>query len=326
MEKFSKKQPIAFLKEGDKVDDVFFVKFKKGTAQYAKGFSFELMLSDNSGKNIEFKYWGGLDEAKVKAIYDSIKADSIVRVQGRVSVYNNKMQLAANEPNKIEVLEKEQYEDSDFIKKAKKDLNAMYAMLLKEIETIENPKIKELLDSIFKDKETEQKFKKHPGAIEIHHNWVGGLLQHTLEVLEYCKTSAELFPTLDKDLLIAGALLHDIGKLEEIGVTSRIKGTSKGQLAGHLILSSIFVSNKCDELKLDEETKNKLLHIIVSHHGKPEFGSPKEPMFTEALVVYYSDELSSKAAEMAEFIETNKQSTEDDFMYHFRQKKNILLK
>ena len=143
--------------------------------------------------------------------------------------------------------------------------------------------------------------------------------------MNYCRLSWDYFPQLNKDLLIAGALLHDIGKLEEIGVTSRIKGTNKGQLTGHLILSAIFVSNKCNEFQLDEAIKNKLLHIIVSHHGKLEFGSPKEPMFPEAVAIYYADEMSSKLAEMLEFIEDAKLSTEDDFMFHRRSGKNILL-
>ncbi len=326
MEKLIKKQPINTLKEGNLVDDVFFVKFKKGMSQYSKGFSFELTLSDNSGKNIEYKYWGDNNEEKVKSIYDSIKADSIVHVQGRISVYKEKLQLATNEPFMIEVLKEGQYNESDFIKPAKKDINLMYAELLNIIDLVENPKLKELLDNIFKNKEIEIKFKNHPGAIEIHHNWVGGLLQHTLEVLNYCKTSWETFPQLNRDLLVAGALLHDIGKLEEIEVTSRIRGTKKGQLTGHLVLSTIFVDKKCGEIGMEEELKDKLLHIIVSHHGKVEFGSPKEPMSAEALAVYYADELSSKIAEMIEFIENAKSDTEDDFMFHKRNGRNILLR
>lgn len=326
MEKFTKKKKISELKEGDIVDDIFFVKFKKGMTQYAKGFSFELTLSDNGGRNIDYKYWGGQEEAKVKSLYDSIKADSIVHVQGRVSVYKDKLQLATNEPFVIKVLEEGQYNAADFVKSAKKDVNILYSRLLEAIELVENPKIKELLNLVFKDRGIEIKFKNHPGAIEIHHNWVGGLLEHTLEVLNYCKLSWETFPQLNKDLLIAGVLLHDIGKLEEISVTSRIKGTNRGQLTGHLVLSTVFVSNKCDEVKLDAETKDKLLHIIVSHHGKLEFGSPKEPMFPEAVAVYYSDELSSKIAEMIDFIEDAKLSTEDDFMFQTRSRKNIMLK
>lgn len=135
-----------------------------------------------------------------------------------------------------------------------------------------------------------------------------------------------MFPSLNKDLLIAGAMLHDIGKLEEVIVTSRIKGTNIGQLIGHLPLSIIFVSNKCDEIGLDKIQKEKLLHIITSHHGKLEFGSPKEPMIPEAVVIYYADELSSKVTEMIGFIEMAKKDTEDDFMYNKRGGKNIYLK
>lgn len=326
MQKFTKKKRISELKEGDVIDDVFFVKFKKGMNPYAKGFSFELMLSDNSGRNIDYKYWGNNDEAKVKSLYASIKADSIVHVQGKISVYKDKLQFATNEPLIIEVLKEGQYNASDFVKSAKKDIEILYSKLLESIGSVENPKLKGLLLDIFKNPEKEKKFKSHPGAIEIHHDWVGGLLEHTLEVLEYCKLSLEHFPSLNKDLLIAGALLHDIGKLDEISVTSRIKGTNKGQLIGHLALSLAFISKKCDEVGLDEGMKDKLLHIIVSHHGKPEFGSPKEPMFPEAVVVYYSDEMSSKIAEMIEFVENAKLSTEDDFMFHKRTGKNILLK
>jgi 3'-5' exoribonuclease len=326
MEKFSKKRKISEFKDGDRVDDVFFVKFKKGMAPYSKGFSFELTLSDGSGRSMEYKYWGDTNETAVRALYDSMKADSIVRVQGKVALYREKLQMTTNAPDRIEVLKPGQYDEADFVKQAKKNIDEMYGRLLDFVSEVKNPKIKELLSSVFKDKEIEGKFKKHPGAIDIHHNWVGGLMEHVLEVAEYCKKSWELYPQLDKDLLIAGALLHDIGKLEELEVTSRIKGTRKGQLTGHLVLSAVFVSNKCDEAKIDAETKDKLMHIIVSHHGKSEYGAPKEPMFPEALAVYYADELSARLAEMTEFIEESKQSTEDEFMYQKRYNKNVLLK
>ncbi len=327
MEKYAKKQQISSLKEGDAVDDVFVVKIKKGMSQYVKGYSFQLLLSDNSGKTIEYKYWGGPDEDKVKALYDSIKHDSVVHLQGKVSSYSGKLQLTTNAPFTIEVLNEEQYNKEDFVKAAKKDINKMYDELKQTIGNIENVKIKELLENVFNDPEIESKFKKHPGAIEIHHNWVGGLLQHTNEVVDICKLTSKLFPQLDKDLIIAGAILHDIGKLEELEVTSRIKGTNIGQLTGHIVLGTIYISNKIDEIKgFDKELKNKILHIMVSHHGKNGYGSPKEPMFPEAIAVYYADELSSKLDEMVEFIEDSKESTEDDFMYNRRHSRNILLR
>ena len=325
MDKFTKKQPINTLKKGDIVMDIFVVKIKKGVSPYSKGYSFTLILSDSSGKSLEYKYWGGLDEAKVTALFDSIRSDSVVLVQGRFSFYNDKPQIVANEQDMIRVLNRDEYE-TDFIKQGKKDPDGMYADLMAIIQNIEEPVYKQLLVSVFSDKSIENKIKKHPAAIEIHHNWVAGLLQHMLEIVEYCKTSLKLFPDLNPDLLITGALLHDIGKLEELEVTSRIRGTQKGQLIGHLPLGIVFISRKLDEINGSEILKNKLLHMIVSHHGKVEFGSPKEPMFPEALALYYADELSSKLTEMTEYIKEHKDSTEDDFMYHYKKGIDVLLR
>jgi len=325
MKKFQKIKKISEFKEGEFVDDIFIVKFKKGINKYANGFYFELILADNSG-NITYKYWGSNDEAKINALYDSIKPDSIVHVQGKVSLYKDKLQLVTNEPFVFEVLNEGQYDKSDFINPPRKDIDLMFKKIIEAINSVKNEKIKKLLYSIFTDREIENRFKTHPGAIEIHHNWIGGLLEHTIEVLEYCEKSFEIFPKLNRDILIAGALLHDLGKLEEIEITSRIKGTNLGQMVGHLTLGAVLVSKKCDELHVEEDIKNKLLHIIVSHHGKLEFGSPKEPMFPEALIIYYADELSSKVSEMLEFIKNAKESTEDDFMFNKRNGKNILLK
>ncbi len=302
------------------------MKIKKTMSSYAKGFFFQLLLSDNSGKTLDYRYWGSQDEKKIRELYNSIKPDSVVHVQGKVSVYNKKLQLATNEPFIIEPLKEDEYDKADFIKSARKNMDDMYSELKAAIDDVKNPDIKKLLENIFNEPAMEAKFKTHPGAIEIHHNWIGGLLEHTLEVLKYSLLSFDLFPVLDKDLLIAGALLHDIGKLDELEVTSRIKGSDSGQLIGHIVLSSIFVSNKMDKIGLDKKLKNKLLHIIVSHHGKTEYGSPKQPMFPEAVVVYYADEMSSKIAEITEFVKNSIEDTEDNFMYHRRKQHNIYLK
>ncbi|MBR9679075.1 MAG: HD domain-containing protein [Nanoarchaeota archaeon] len=314
------KKRISEIKIGEIINNFFVVKIKKGIQPYANGFSFTLLLSDETGKTVNYKYWGGTSEEKIKLIYDSIKPDSIVHVQGKAGEYNNKTQITTNEPYTIKVV----HNGLEFIKPAKKDLEKMWNELLNTISKVENPEIKKLLQKTFLNQEFAEKFKKHPGAIEIHHNWIGGLLQHTLEVLNYCKMAWHQHPELNKDLLIAGALLHDIGKLEELEVTSRIKGSKKGQLISHLVLSAIKVNEEMREL--NDDLKNKILHMIVSHHGKPEYGSPKPPMFPEALVVYYADEMSSKTSEMIEFIKDAKQDTEDDFMYSRRHNKNVLLK
>jgi 3'-5' exoribonuclease len=324
MERLTKKQPINTLKDGISVDDIFVVKIKKSIVPYVKGHSFTLILSDSSGGSIEYKYWGGQDEGKVRNLFDSIKKDSVVLVRGKVSTYHGKLQISADEQNVLKVLSPEEYE-AEFVMGPRKNVEEMYSVFLSKIGSVQNESLKALLLDTFGN-DLKEKFKKHPGAIQIHHNWIGGLLQHTLEVVEYCETAIKLNPELDRDLLLAGALLHDVGKLDELEVTSRIKGSRKGQLLGHLALGMIFLSEKLKESKLDDLLKDKLLHLLASHHGKLDFGSPKEPMTPEALALYYADELSSKLSETIEFIKENKEKTEDESMYHSKKGINIFLR
>lgn len=326
MEKLSKKKLINEYSEGEGINDIFVVKIKKGVTDYTKGYYFSLVLTDSSGKSIDYKYWGGFDEAKVKALYDTIKDDSVIYIEGQFGYYNNKPQIVSNETHSVKVVAEGQYNKEDFIKRSTKDIELMYNKLKEYIEKVQDEKLKILLNNIFS--EIEGSFKKHPAAISIHHNWVGGLLEHVLEVLRYCEVSIELYPQLNKDLLITGALLHDIGKLEEMEMTTRIKGTNKGMFSGHTFLGSIFVSNKMDELDFDEEIKNKILHMVISHHGKIEHGALKEPMFPEALALYHADKSSSKIVEMLNFVNENKDDTEDDFMPKWKKNKptNIFLR
>ncbi len=329
MEKFFKKQPISSLKQGDNVDDIFVVKIKKSVMPYKNkpGSYFQLILSDNTGKTLEYNYWGGPDDSVLKEVYSKIRSDSVIRVQGKVTVFNDKLQLTGNDNALLQVLQPGQYDAQDFIKPARKDLEGQYSKISSTIESLDDAKIKRLLLDIFNDPEIKEAFKKHPGAIENHHNWIGGLLDHTLEVVQYCELSCKMFPNLNRDLLLAGALLHDIGKLKELDVTTRIKGSTSGQLSGHLVLGTVLVHNKIDNIEgFDEGIKHKLLHMMVSHHGKLEYGSPKEPMFPEAKALNCADEMSASIACLSEFIEDAKEDTEDDFMFHPRFRKNFYLR
>ena len=323
---YRKKKFITELVDGESIKDVFVVKIKKGVSPYKDGYMFHMLLSDRTGRTIDYKYWGGTDEEKIRELYNSIPADGVIYVEGKVGSYSGRLQISSNETDMLKLLEPEEYDQSDFIMPARRNVNEMYNELLAYVGEVSNPDLRSMLEGIFNDPDIREKFKTHPAAIEIHHNWVGGLLTHTLEVLKYCLLSYKLFPAMDKDLLIAGALLHDIGKLDEIEITSRIKGSVKGQLLSHVVIGSIFVYEKCKEYNLDEELTDKLLHIVISHHGRNEYGSPKEPMTAEAITVYYADESSSKIAEMVEFIKTSREDTEDEFMYHRRKQHNIYLR
>lgn len=325
MVEFKKRKLINEYKEGEKVRDIFVVKFKKGVSSYKDGYFFSLVLTDSSGKSIDYRYWGTQNEKKVKQLYNSIKADSVIYLKGEVSEYKGKLQITSDSKDVVKPLKKDQYNPEDFIQKGTKDIEKLYEKLEQYINEITNEKMKTLLESVF-DEKVENKFKKHPAAISIHHNWIGGLLEHTLEVVKYCELSCELFPKLNKDLLITGALLHDVGKLEEMEMTTRIKGTNRGMFTGHLVLGTILISNKMNEIGMKKKTKDKILHMMVSHHGENEYGSPKKPMFPEAIALYYADEMSSKTAEMLNFIKQKKDDTEDDFMYHYKKGLNIFLR
>lgn len=324
---YSKKRLIPTMREGERVEDIFVVKIKRGFSVYSKGYSFHLILSDASGLSIDCKYWGDINESKVREVYDSIKADDVVLVKGRAEMYNGKLQMSVNPPDTIRPLVEGEFDKDEFIMAPKRDIEEMVKELQAFISGVQNPEIRNALEKVFFSGSTfMDKFKTHPGAIEIHHNWKGGLIQHTLEVAKFCELAAKLSPDLNKDLLIAGALLHDIGKVEEIETTTRIKGTRKGQLKGHIVLGFLFLSKVLEELGTSEDVKDKLLHIIISHHGHNEYGSPKQPMFAEAVAVYYADEMSSKITEMTDFIRSARDATEDEFMYHRRHNTNVFLR
>lgn len=322
---FHKKKSIDALSVGEKVDDVFVVKIKRELRPYSKGYSFHLILSDASGQSLDYAYWGGQDEDVVKGLYDSVHQDDVVRLTGRVGRYRGKLQVSADPDDVLEALEDGEFDPSDFVMPPARDPDDMFDDLMEAVRAVGQEDIRRLLVAIFSDPDIREAIKRHPGGIEIHHNRVAGLLEHELEVLSYCMLSAEFFD-LDRDLLTAGALLHDIGKLEELHMDTRIRATRGGQLLGHITQGLLMLDKFMDRMDTPPALRDKLLHMIVSHHGFNDYGSPKEPMFPEALCVHLADMLSSKLGEMETFIKKVRGTTEDEFAYYGRGHKNILLK
>ena len=179
------------------------------------------------------------------------------------------------------------------------DIEAMWKELIVYVDSIEPEPLKRLTRSLCD--ETEADFREAPAAVSIHHAYVGGLLEHTLSIMQLADALAQHYPTLDRDLLVAGAFLHDLGKMRELTSDATFAYTDEGNLVGHLVIGAMLVEDWAGELAgIDADLRLKLVHMILSHHGKKEFGSPVVPKFPEALALHFLDNLDSKLQSMFE--------------------------
>jgi 3'-5' exoribonuclease len=310
-----KSRQIPDYKPGDVVNDLFVVRFKKPVRSAKNGkYFFELKLQD-AGGDIMFKFWGSENEQAVQALYDSILSDSVIKVvNGMVGFFNDKTDMSVNEgEGKITVLKKGEYDIKDFIKISDEDPEVMLKELKTITGTVKDKELKAVINIFFNDVEFVEKFKLSPAAMYKHHGWVSGLLEHTLTVVKICDDISKYHPKLNRDLLITGAFLHDIGKIEEFETTTQIKVSDKGNMLGHISLGIQMLTKRFESLKISDITKQKLLHMLISHHGHKEFGSPKEPCFPEALLLYKVDEIDAYITQMTDY--KDDANTEDSFVY-----------
>jgi len=302
------------LKAGGVVDDLFAVRFKKPVQQYKNGYSFQIWVSD-AGGDMALKYWGEKDERKVRALFDAIDKGSVVHVVGKVNEYNGALEIHVNPTSgdKVEPLREGEYEVSDFVASTTEDVETMRTQLFAAIRKVKNEHLRRLLESFFGDEELVRRFCACPASITHHSNCIGGLLEHTLRVTKLCEFYAQQYAALDRDLLITGAILHDIGKLSEYTVTSIIGATNEGRLVGHLVIGAGMVHDACRLIEgFPPELDLKVQHMVLSSHGTPEYGSPKGPMFPEAQALALADLTDTRIEDIITVKETA--STEDDWV------------
>ena len=294
-------QYINSLKENDKVKSVYLVKEKSiGMAKTGNQFC-SLILQDKTGV-MNAKIWD-YDNAsdEIKAIGPS----EFVLVNGYIKVFNNQNQMTIDA---IRVAKEAEFNQNDYFKISKYDPAKMMKEFDDIIASIKNPHYKKVLEMIFiDDKEFRDRFIKHQGGKSVHHSFVHGLLEHSLSVAKLVQKVVDNYDDLNKDLTVSGALLHDIGKVYETSDYPKNDYTDEGQLIGHIIKGYYIVSNKMDTIKgMPEIEKTELLHLILSHHGQLEFGSPKLPSLMEAQVLAFCDNLDAKVQIMREGIENAK--------------------
>lgn len=240
-------------------------------------------LQDNSG-SIEGKKWKINDE-DIKIF----EVGKVVMVEGEVYTYKTDLQMkilsASNVPLEVGDL-------NNFLESAPEERNKLLEEFASYLNEIDSKSIKAVLNEVFKDCLTS--FSIYPAASRNHHEYVSGLIYHTVSMLRIAKALVLIYPNLDKNYLYAGIMLHDVGKIEELSGPSIPKYTIKGKLIGHISIASNWVSEACEKLNIDEEISTILNHIILSHHGQKEFGSPIEPLTREAQLITLIDNIDSK--------------------------------
>src|SRR5215831_2243521 len=247
-----------------------------------------LELGDCSG-TIEARMWDQFEAAA-----KGINRDDFVKVQARVEIYKNRPQLAVMQ---VRLAKPEEIDLADFLPQTKADVVKLYAQLLEYAASIANPWLKKLVAGILNDPAIAARYKRAPAAKVMHHAYLGGLLEHVISLCGLAKLVAAHYPELDADLLLTAAILHDVGKLDELCYERTIGYTVEGHLLGHIVMEVQTVSKAMEAIEgFSANLKTVVQHLLISYHGEYEFGFPKLPMIREALVFHYLDDLDSKIA------------------------------
>lgn len=312
---------IEDLEENRKLEAPFSVKYKKPPREYKKGWMFSLGLSDKTGE-IEARYWGGENKGHVERVYEQVNPGDVLNIKGRCSKFKDRLQINIEE-EEGSIKKADEFDIEDFVESSGRDREEMWGELKSKLNSIQNPNLKKLVEEFLKDEGFVEEYKKAPAAMFYHHAYLGGLMEHVLNMIALSETLKERYDSLDMDLLKIGCFIHDIGKLEEFKVTSNIKQSRKGLLTGHISIGQEILLGKIKNIEeFPENLKNKLVHILISHHGKKEYGSAKTPTFPEAGAIYYLDELDSKTRQ---YIDLKEDADTDDFHIYTKRFGQIYL-
>lgn len=282
---------IADFQDGQTVATLFLVREKEIRTSARTGKSWlRVALADRTG-TIEAKMWDNYT-----GLLETFASEDIVRVRGRVKLYNNAKELTIEQ---ILIAVETDYVLDDFLPHTKHDVEKLFAQLREEMTGVKNPWLRKLLESFVNDPECAAKLKRAPAAMTMHHAYLGGLLEHIVSLCALAKHIAQHYPEIDADLLLTGIVLHDIGKTQELSYSRAIGYTDEGQLLGHIVIGLGMVQRRIDAIPDFPKPLAALVeHLIVSHHGELEFGSPKLPSVREAVLLHHLDDLDSKMAAM----------------------------
>lgn len=280
---------IISLSKGDPLDHFLLVrKLEIRVTKNGKEF-LSLELGDKSTV-VAANVWD--DNPAFKSFRDSLNTGQVVKIKGSIDEYQGTTQI------KIDSIrlpkQSENISPSDFLPKSKHELTVMLDEFRQRIKKINDDQISNLLNAVFNE-ERLAKYCAAPAGKMWHHAYISGLIEHTLEIIKICDLMCNIHPEINRDLLIAGAMLHDFGKIEELTFDSAFDYTDKGKLLGHIVIAALIVNDEMNNINnFPDELKNNLLHLVLSHQGKLEHASPVVPKTLEAITLYHADELSAK--------------------------------
>ena len=287
---------IGELKPQDMVKGTYLCKYKQ-------------ILKNKNGKDyisVRLQDQSGSMDGKIWSIHLGIspfEVDDIIEVEGEVLLYQENLQFNIS---KVTPLQEGSYDLRDYIPHTAKDVQVLEENLFKHIDTVQNPFIKKLLEEIFYDEATYKEFLVHSAAKSVHHAYISGLLEHTLSVTEIGLKMSELYEGVNRDLVLAGCLLHDIGKLQELTAFPKNDYSEEGQLIGHLVMGSELIHDKAKAIPdFPVEIERLLKHIVLAHHGEYEYASPKRPKCMEAMIVHLADNSDAKLKLLEEMLSSS---------------------
>lgn len=282
------------IKDNDQVDSLFLVKEKSSGITKTGNAYLKLKLVDHSGE-IEGRIW-----TSVETFADSFEKDDFVHIMGKAVSFQEHLQLNITQ---IERIGEEEILFSDFFPMAEKDIDEMFHSLIEISQQIKNPHLSQLLQLFWEDESFIKRFKMAPASKWLHHNYLGGLLEHTCSLVQLVLKNVSHYTGLNLDILLTASILHDLGKVDELSYHRSFDYSDEGRLLGHIILGLERVEDKIRQLPdFPKDLSTLLKHLLLSHHGQYIWGSPKRPMTLEAVMLHYLDDMDAKMNGIQQFI------------------------
>jgi 3'-5' exoribonuclease len=294
------KSPYISEIEPDRIITTHFLVHAKEIRQKKGGDPYlSLMLGDRTG-DLDAKMWDNVAE-----IMETFDRGDFVKVKGLIQIFHNRPQLTIH---KLRRVEDSEIDFADFFPASQRDPGEMWSELRGLIGAMQHVHLKNLLEGLLDDPEIARRYRMAPAAKQIHHAWLGGLLEHVLSVCGLARQAAAHYKFINYDLLLTGVVLHDIGKIYELNYERGFSYSNEGQLLGHMMIALRMVDEKLRGLPdFPVRLRTLVEHMIISHHGQLEFGSPKVPQFPEALLLHYLDDMDSKMECMRAMLEKDRQ-------------------